>query len=328
MNQILEIAKGVYRFIDFARIMEGSLDPGYYNLTITESGPLLSKINTPVLPPRVYQQDNEFIERVIKSFNHFERNTGCLLSGRGGTGKTVTSKIICNRLNLPVILMNNPVPKNFDLSDFINSINFECILFFDEFEKNFDSYHNDEASFLSQEALLGVLDGINSSVKKLFLFTCNEQVNRFLLNRPSRIKFHKKYDAISEDLVRAIINDRLVNKDFIMDIINNIDNRSCTIDILCSIIDEVNLHNVPFSSFKEEFNYSEAVDTYTLYEITDNGSEKIESLQLSEYEVNQNPYSSVIGERLTRRKSMKHKYYYENEGRKFFLMEEFTRYAF
>lgn len=81
-----------------------------------------------------------------------------LLTGIKGSGKTVTSKQICNRLGLPVIV----VPKNFErLTPFLNDIKQNVIVLFDEYEKIF----KDEDAIL-----LPLMDGAMSSKYKTKMF--------------------------------------------------------------------------------------------------------------------------------------------------------------
>ena len=52
-----------------------------------------------------FANEDELINRTITSFKSHNKNFGLVLKGLKGTGKTVTAKQICNKLNLPVILV-------------------------------------------------------------------------------------------------------------------------------------------------------------------------------------------------------------------------------
>ena len=62
-------------------------------------------------------------------------------------------------------------------------INFDCIFFFDEYEKEF------------RESVLSFMDGVrNSQYRKIFLLTTNElEINNNLLGRPSRIRYVRSF---------------------------------------------------------------------------------------------------------------------------------------
>ena len=58
---------------------------------------------------KVYGLEHDFIDHVMKTFENTTSNLGILLNGTKGTGKTVTAKILANKMNLPVII----VPDNY-----------------------------------------------------------------------------------------------------------------------------------------------------------------------------------------------------------------------
>lgn len=107
--------------------------------------------------------------------------------------KTVTAKELCNRLQLPVILVQSMgVDTNSKLIKYLStSIDFDCIFFFDEYEKEFKSSSD----------VLSFMDGTyNSIYRKVFLLTTNElNVDPNLLGRPSRIRYKKSFSNLSEE---------------------------------------------------------------------------------------------------------------------------------
>ena len=77
-------------------------------------------------PYKIYGSQKKFSERVVSSFRNLDGNTGVLLNGIKGTGKTVTAKQIANLSELPVLIVANA----FDgLPSFINSIEQEVCVF-------------------------------------------------------------------------------------------------------------------------------------------------------------------------------------------------------
>ena len=89
---------------------------------------------------KVYGMESQLMDHIMKTFENTTGNLGVLFNGVKGTGKTITVKLIANRMNMPVILITNAYD---GLSDFISKICCPCILFFDEFEKVFKKDHND-----------------------------------------------------------------------------------------------------------------------------------------------------------------------------------------
>ena len=115
---------------------------------------------------KIYGMESKLIEHVMRTFENTTSNLGMLFNGIKGTGKTITAKIIANRTNLPVILINAPFP---GLAEFIAKIACPCVLFFDEFETNFDTNRKEDVDLLS------IMDGVfNSPYRRVFILTTNK----------------------------------------------------------------------------------------------------------------------------------------------------------
>lgn len=170
--------------------------------------------------------------------------------------KTITAKIIANRTNLPVILVNNPYP---GLAEFISKIQCPCVLFFDEFEKNFNSSKGQDIELLS------IMDGVfNSQYRRIFIMTTNKlYVNENFIGRPSRIRYRKSFGNLSPEVIQEYLNDNLEHKEFAQDILEFIDTLSIsTIDILKSIVEEVNIQGTSVNDFKHYLNVEQAKYSY------------------------------------------------------------------
>jgi hypothetical protein len=212
---------------------------------------------------KLYGVDNTLIKHVVDTYNKqtVKRNIGVLLNGAKGTGKTVTAKLIANKIGLPVIICDTPYP---GLAQFLSSINHDCIFFFDEFEKNFRMKCEEEDC--AGEDLLSIMDGVyNSEHCHIFLLTTNElKVNDNLISRPSRIRYLKSFsDVISRNVLEEFIDDNLKYPEHREEIITFIESLSmATIDIIKSIVEEVNIHNCDVNTFADFFNVKKCVYTY------------------------------------------------------------------
>lgn len=199
---------------------------------------------------KIYNLENKFIEYVFKTYKNISSNLGILLNGYKGSGKTWVAKQLANKFNLPIIMVNKPFS---ELGDFISKINFECVIFFDEFEKTFSTPDK-----LYKSGILSLLDGIyTNSSRKIFLITSNDIkfVSTYLTSRPSRIRYFKEFKNLPKSFVLEYIEDNLINKDFKEEIFNYINTLEvATIDILKTIIEEVNIHNTSINSFKNYIN--------------------------------------------------------------------------
>lgn len=205
---------------------------------------------------KIYGMESKLVEHIMKTFNSTSSNLGILFNGVKGTGKTITAKIIANETNLPVILINAPYP---GLADFISKINCPCVLFFDEFEKNFDTHKGHDLELLS------IMDGVfNSPHRRVFILTTNKpSINENFIGRPSRIRYVKTFSNLPSEVIMEYLEDCLIDKSRIPEILEFIDSLAIsTIDILKTIVEEVNIHNCSISEFKHFINVEQAKYSY------------------------------------------------------------------
>lgn len=221
---------------------------------------------------KVYGQENSFVNRVIKTYHNTKNNLGVLLNGVKGTGKTVTAQRICNELGLPVIVVHQTPEQNVSLASFINDIQQNVIVFFDEFEKLFKQHYDDGSTVLT------IMDGVlNTDYRRVFLLTTNKiTINDNMLQRPSRIRYVKTFVDLSLEAITEIIDDKLVHlehKQALIDFISKLE--VITVDIVKAIIDEVNIHNESPFEFKDIFNVTRADNLVNLYEQEKGGQWKL-----------------------------------------------------
>lgn len=226
------IKQNIYTKIKGGNEQVALLPSGIYHLQ--ENGCLIKQEHLYNLPQKIYGDFEASVDRYISTFHNREKNTNILFSGEKGNGKSLISKLLCNRSNMPCII----VTAFFDnFAEIINLINQECVVFIDEFDKIYDTEER-------QNSLLSLLDGAYES-KKMFVFTSNStKLNTYLQNRPGRIYYHKSFDNVSRELVREIVDDRLIFEEYreelisLANVIGNIN-----LDTLLALIEEVNMYN-------------------------------------------------------------------------------------
>ena len=218
-NKVWMVNGSSYSQIDPNFEIEKTLSPGIYNLELTMFGFQLKKFaNEFVFPYKVYQLESEFIDHVLKTYENTTGNLGILLNGTKGTGKTVTAKILANRLNLPIIVLKSMGDQNQAMIEYISSLNSDCVLFMDEFEKNFKE---------SDSTILQIMDGVyNSNHRKIFLLTTNEMsINENLVGRPSRIRYVKHFGNLSMETINEYLDDALTCAEARTDIVKFLGNK-------------------------------------------------------------------------------------------------------
>lgn len=215
----------------------------YYISFDPMSGFFLLETENIELTTKIYgEKTNTRTARIINTFKDRSSNTGVLLSGIKGSGKSLQIKHISEVLRkehgISSLIINTDIPID-GLTLFLNEITEPVAIILDEFEKTFEETEE-------QEQFLTLLDGISFN-KKLYLFTCNDvnNITQYMLARPSRIFYHYKYSAMDKDTVIGYCNDFLDNKKFIENIaaIHDFMGNTFNFDILQSLIQETNRYN-------------------------------------------------------------------------------------
>lgn len=224
---------------------------------------------------KLYELGSDPIIQLVKktwnsdTFIEGNKNLGVIFNGIKGTGKTISAKLLCNAIGLPVVIVQN----NGDgLLPFLQSLNFECVVFIDEAEKTFKKGEDDDI-------LLRLIDGVYNACRRLYILTTNQlTLNDNLLGRPGRIRYRFEFSNLLPETIEEYLKDNLRpdmvdQKEKILQQIDLLE--ISTIDILKALVDEVNIHgqlpeksclNIPVAKFAYEilkFHYLENVDAKT-----------------------------------------------------------------
>lgn len=203
------------------------------------------------LPNKIYStaKDDAFIEKVLTKYKAVDSGVlGVMLSGLKGSGKTVMLKQIAIKSELPIVLLDREFPEYKFKSLFQGLVNTEVCFVFDEIDKNDSDFEMSD--------LLQVLDGMNTVGKKLMLFACNDdkKVSEFLVDRCSRVRYWKRFDKMSEEMIKQVVKDLIIEEakmDEISDFIYT--HFECvSFDNILSFVDEIK--SFPDQSLEELFN--------------------------------------------------------------------------
>lgn len=268
------------------------LPKGVYNFTVKEkqNGLLLgfSPVEDFKIPENIVGQDKH-LTRVISTYNRLGKQMGVLLSGIGGAGKTVLAKRIAmecvNKGNMSVVVVNSETVGHLPMM--MSMLKDDVVILLDEFEKMFDKVEK-------QNYLLTLLDGVMDH-KHLFLFTCNDinKINPYMLHRPSRIRYHFKFDRVPKEIAHEIIE-----RDYIPVDNNNV----AVLKLLTDMIDCLS-YDMLFECIKEcnlypSENPMELVSDLSL-EISDVNLENYDVMfKLGDKVYDLEDFEEVIGERV------------------------------
>lgn len=238
------------------------LPKGIYEVRESMAGYYLNKLGDSfVFNYKLYGINNEFIDHFIKTYNNTTGNLGVLFNGIKGTGKTVTAEELCNQLGLPVIIVKSCKEADDMLKFLATQINFDCIFFFDEYEKEFKE----------SSSVLSFMDGVhNSQYRKVFLLTTNElEINNNLLGRPSRIRYVRSFGNLPEETTLELLNDILIDKSAVEPVLDLIRQMQIiTIDLVKALAQEVNIHGVDkIDMIRKNFNLEFSDFTYLVESI-------------------------------------------------------------
>ncbi len=178
----------------------------YITLYDEKEGFLLAEHPNLSVTEKVYGVHDKKVKKVVDSFEIFDRSLGIILSGDKGIGKSIFAKLVCEyaiKKGYPVIIVDEA---HRGIAHFIESIEQECIVLFDEFDKTFiTNKENDE-----QVKLLGLFDGIAGG-KKMYIVTCNELfgLSNYIVNRPGRFHYHFRFAYPQSEEIREYLQDKI-----------------------------------------------------------------------------------------------------------------------
>ena len=248
------------------------LPAGNYTVAVDPMGNLyLESIDDFEIPTKMYGNTLRHTDRIINSFWKRPQQTGVLLNGEKGSGKTLLAKNIAVELakqDVPTIVINRDYTGD-GFFKLLQDIDQPCVVLFDEFEKVYDRE--------KQEEILTLLDGVFGS-KKLYILTVNDKwrVDSHMRNRPGRIFYLLDFKGLDQVFIREYCEDTLNNKQYIDQI--------CSLtslfgefnfDMLKALVEEMNRYDETPTEALEMLNAKPEYDEGAKYEIklVDGGKE-------------------------------------------------------
>lgn len=256
--------------------VSSTLPVANYIVQVTPSGEFyLKRIDAFEQPKKYYGDVKTRAARIIGTYRSRPKSTGVLLSGVPGSGKTLLARevcIECSQQGISTVIINEPYTGD-KFSSFLASIDMECIIFFDEFEK----VYNEE----DQEAVLTIFDGTYTQ-KKLFLVTVNsvsKLVDPFI-SRPGRLYYHFKYDGVDHSFMVEYVTENVLNPDHREGLINVLSKLfiGASFDSMSSLVEEMNRYGEPAESVISFMNVQPTSEMTSKFRIESDKYKSVECL--------------------------------------------------
>lgn len=237
-----------------AMTVSTTLPPNIYTVVLEQSKPpMLKKLDEFTVPDILYGDVSQKTDKVIQSFKRRKTSTGVLMVGAKGSGKSLLARNIAVTLlrqGIPTIVVPHDIISA-TVSDFIDSIDTECVVLFDEFDKatrqHTDGYGNSSIAVPQvSDSLLSLFDGI-STHKKLYILTANDidRVNKQLINRPGRIYYRFDFNGLDETAIRSYCEGQLKDQTQVRDILTIASLvHQFSFDMLQALVEECNSFHI------------------------------------------------------------------------------------
>lgn len=198
----------IYRIYDNSMKTYDSLPARAYTVCFDkQTGFYLEGYSDIEIKEKTYGVHESKVTKVLNAFKQFNRNLGVILSGDKGIGKSLFSKMLAKSAieqGIPLLVVNTYYP---GIADYLDSIEQEVMILFDEFDKTFVSKEQGPSP---QAEMLTLFDGIAQG-KKLFVVTCNNLrgLNDYLVNRPGRFHYHFAFNYPTDAEITEYLQDKL-----------------------------------------------------------------------------------------------------------------------
>lgn len=257
-----------YRLTNDGQVaIEKHLPLGHYTIMPTLEGYIILPVPEIKTEAKLYGNVTQRAERIINTFKDRKQNTGVLLEGEKGSGKTLLGRTLAAKLahehGISTFIINQALAGE-GFNNLISAIEQPMMIMWDEFEKVYDVE--------TQQKLLTLLDGTYTH-KKLFVVTVNDgyKVVDFMKNRPGRMYYRFRYEGLGPEFIREYAEDNLKNKKNIEGIVNAaMTFEKFNFDTLKAMVEEMNRYN---ETAGDVLNYLNANPTsqqsvYSVVEIT------------------------------------------------------------
>lgn len=248
--KIVNIGNTLRIFTDDLTV-EDKIPVGTYRIEFSQmAGYSLSKVKNFEHTGKVYGRHLELVDKMIDRYTKSNRNFGAILGGRKGTGKSLSARILSEKLrslDIPTILVTEDTP---GLPRFLQSIEQPVLILIDEFEKIFiyDQENNED----DQSQFLSIFDGMTSN-QHFYLITINDynRLNPYFQGRTGRFYYDIEFDRLTLDEIRHFMIDNAQTYE--------VSNR------LTSLLYRLNANYDQLTAVSRELNFGETIENILAY---------------------------------------------------------------
>ena len=189
--------------------VEDKIPTGTYDVDFNPmSGYSLTKRSDFETTEKVYGEHDMLADKMVNRYMNSTKNFGVILGGRKGTGKSLTARLVSEKLlakDIPTIVVTENTP---GLAKFLQTIEQSVFIFIDEFEKIFPNGDNDTED--AQTQFLSVLDGLVNN-NHFYLITINEysKLNQYFRGRTGRFYYDITFDRLEFAEIDEYLADNL-----------------------------------------------------------------------------------------------------------------------
>lgn len=220
-SKVIDIHQGYREFILTPHHPSPIVDeviPGIYNIVLTDKKLALALVTDQYqVPKKIWGKSiRTAIDLLIDTFDKRKTSMGAILSGKLGSGKTVTAEVVCNRMvqkGCVVVQVNKSIsPEILELIRNVTSR--EVVYYFQEFTTQYSSNRDYDKDNIPQDKLLEFFSS-QTLAKSLFILTLNQvhRLNEYFISRPGRFLFHIRYQGVDLPTLEEITRDLKVPKD-------------------------------------------------------------------------------------------------------------------
>ena len=191
-----------------------------------------------VLPKKIYGNILEKVQYIWNVFAAPNGRASVLCTGSAGAGKSLLAKLLINAAVETHDISPEPIEAIVvseiegcpELIEYLSKLD-KCVIMIDEFGKLFNNY--------DQQMMLTLLSDHNK--RRMFVLTENDAgyIQRFILNRPERVRYHFEFDRLENSVISEFCKDHNVPNAFMKDLLKlNMVNSKFNFDQLSTLVEE------------------------------------------------------------------------------------------